>query len=77
MRTSWIWFWGTNFRDASLPRWTGQQMARIVIVEDETQVLMMAESVLQQAGYETCTPAPSPKCRPSSIQGRKVQSSVH
>jgi len=28
-------------------------MARIVIVEDETQVLMLAESVLQQAGHDT------------------------
>ena len=28
-------------------------MARIVIVEDETQVLMLAESVLQQAGHQT------------------------
>ena len=28
-------------------------MARIVIVEDEIQVLMLAESVLQQAGHDT------------------------
>jgi two-component system cell cycle sensor histidine kinase/response regulator CckA len=27
-------------------------MPRIVIVEDETQVLLLAESVLQQAGYD-------------------------
>ena len=28
-------------------------MVRIVVVEDETQVLMLAELVLQQVGYET------------------------
>jgi DNA-binding NtrC family response regulator len=28
-------------------------MARVVIVEDEAQVLLLAESVLQQAGHET------------------------
>ena len=28
-------------------------MARIVIVEDEIQVLMLAELVLQQAGHDT------------------------
>jgi two-component system, cell cycle sensor histidine kinase and response regulator CckA len=33
------------------------QMARIVIVEDETTVLMLAESVLQQAGHETVSAA--------------------
>ncbi len=32
-------------------------MARIVIVEDEIQVLMLAESVLQQAGYDTVSAA--------------------
>ena len=32
-------------------------MARIVIVEDETQVLMLAESVLQEAGHETVSAA--------------------
>ena len=31
----------------------GRAMARIVIVEDEIQVLMLAESVLQQAGHDT------------------------
>jgi CheY-like chemotaxis protein len=28
-------------------------VARIVVVEDEIQVLMLAESVLQQAGHDT------------------------
>jgi two-component system cell cycle sensor histidine kinase/response regulator CckA len=28
-------------------------MARIVVVEDESQVLLLAESVLQQAGHDT------------------------
>lgn len=32
-------------------------MARIVIVEDEIQVLMLAELVLQQAGYDTVSAA--------------------
>jgi two-component system cell cycle sensor histidine kinase/response regulator CckA len=32
-------------------------MARIVIVEDEIQVLMLAESVLQQAGHNTVSAA--------------------
>jgi DNA-binding NtrC family response regulator len=32
-------------------------MACIVIVEDETQVLMLAESVLQQAGHDTASAA--------------------
>ena len=31
----------------------GRQMARVVVVEDEIQVLMLAESVLQQVGHET------------------------
>jgi DNA-binding NtrC family response regulator len=30
-----------------------KQMPRIVIVEDDTQVLTLAESILQQAGYDT------------------------
>jgi hypothetical protein len=32
-------------------------MARIVVVEDEIQVLMLAESVLQQAGHGTVCPS--------------------
>ena len=28
-------------------------MAAVLIIEDETQVLILAESVLQHAGYET------------------------
>jgi DNA-binding NtrC family response regulator len=28
-------------------------IARVVIIEDETQVLLLAESVLQQAGHDT------------------------
>jgi len=30
-------------------------MAAVLIIEDETQVLILAESVLQHAGYETVT----------------------
>ena len=32
-------------------------MACVLIVEDETQVLMLAESVLQQAGHDTLSAA--------------------
>jgi two-component system, cell cycle sensor histidine kinase and response regulator CckA len=32
-------------------------MARVLIVENETQVLMLAESVLRQAGHETFSAA--------------------
>ena len=32
-------------------------MARMVIIEDEIQVLMLAESVLQQADHETVSAA--------------------
>ena len=32
-------------------------MARILIVEDDIQVLMLAESVLQQDGHDTLTAA--------------------
>ena len=32
-------------------------MARVLIVEDDIQVLMLAESVLQQSGHDTLTAA--------------------
>ena len=32
-------------------------MARVLVVEDETQILILAESVLQQAGYDTLSAA--------------------
>ena len=32
-------------------------MGRVLVVEDETQVLMLAELVLQQAGYDTLSAA--------------------
>jgi len=32
-------------------------MARVIIVEDEAQVLLLAESVLQQAGHDTLSAA--------------------
>lgn len=35
----------------------GAIMGRVLVVEDETQVLMLAESVLQQAGYDTLSAA--------------------
>jgi DNA-binding NtrC family response regulator len=36
---------------------SGLAMACVLIVEDETQVLMLAESVLQQAGHDTLSAA--------------------
>ena len=36
---------------------SGRAMACVLIVEDETQVLMLAESVLQQAGHDTLSAA--------------------
>jgi len=40
-----------------------------LVVEDEIQVLMLAESVLQQAGHDTVCASTEPK--PSSIQSMK------
>ena len=36
---------------------SGRAMACVLIVEDETQVLRLAESVLQQAGHDTLSAA--------------------
>jgi CheY-like chemotaxis protein len=46
-------------------------VARIVIVEDEIQVLMLAESVLQQAGHDTVCASTVAEAKPSSIQSMK------
>ena len=38
-------------------------MAAVLIVEDEAAILMLAESVVQDAGYETLSAASLPEAR--------------
>ena len=37
------------------PESPGDEMAVILVIEDETPILVLTESILQQAGYETLT----------------------
>jgi CheY-like chemotaxis protein len=56
-----VYGWNPNVRNRTLPigiveRPAGigaEAMARVVVVEDETQVLMLAQSILQSAGHDT------------------------
>jgi DNA-binding NtrC family response regulator len=47
-------------------------LARMLIVEDDEQVRMLAESILQDAGHETCSAATRTEARAIIDSGKQI-----